>query len=659
MFVPAEMSEVDIFVLEEDGQVVAETVARLGVMHLLDVNTLGRWAQNVGTEWTGRVSTYDTQARRIREVLSLLEIEENLPCCSDRLDPVRDLPVLERQLQNIEARVHTTREEESTLRRQREQLDLTVRSMEMLAPLSIGISELAHFEHLHMVPGTIPSENLARLETSLFRIPYTIVPVHRYDGRVLIFAFCAHEHADILERALQSAFLARLSVPQEFTGTAQDALVQVRKQIVEIDEKLARIETRKKQLVAEVGPQLQLMLARALGDQAIASAMSHFGHRGRVYLMAGWVPKDQVSRLRAAVSEATNDRVTFEENSPYTPGSSQKIPTLLRNGRLLRPMQQLVATYGTPGYREIDPTAVLTATFVVMFGVMFGDLGHGLTLAALGILLACKIIPRLERAAGIGTAIIACGLSSALFGLLFGSVFGREDLIAPIWLRPLDDMLSLLGISVVFGVLVLNLGFVLHLATAARQGQIRRAVFDKNGVVGLLLYWSILGMVISALLGSGTPGWLVGAALLLAMTLLFAEPLTHLLTGRRPIFQGNALEAAVQAFFELFEALISYLSNTLSYVRLGAFAVAHAGLSSVVLLLADMAGQGAGGSLVQIVVLVLGNALVIGFEGLIVAIQTLRLEYYELFGKFFSGDGVPFKPLTLPGTQYQPSSISQ
>ncbi len=659
MFVPTEMSEVDIFVLEEDGQAVAETVARLGVMHLLDANTLGRWAQNVGTEWSGRVSAYGGQARRIREILSQLGVEENLPTCDTPYDPVHDLSVLEQQLQDIETRAQTLREEESTLRQEREQLELAARSAEMLAPLRISISELSQFEHLHMVLGTMPAENLARLETSLFRIPYTIIPVHRFDGRVLIFAFCALEHADILERALQSAFLSRLVVPKDFVGTGQEVLTQVRDRIETTDKKIADVDARKKQLVSEVGPTLQMMLARALGDQAVAEAMSMFGHRGRVYLMAGWVPKDQVPLLRAAVAEATNDRVTFEENSPYLPGSSHKIPTLLRQAKLLRPMQSLVTTYGVPGYREIDPTPFLAATFVLMFGIMFGDLGHGLSLAALGLLLASRVIPRLERMASYGTVMIVCGLSSALFGLLFGSIFGREDLISAIWLRPLDDMLSLLGTTIVFGVLILNIGFLLHLATAVRKGEFRRAIVHKNGLVGMLLYWSILGCVGSALLGHGVPGWLVGIALLLTVMLFFSEPLTRALMGVRPVFEGNALEGAVQAFFELFEALIGFLSNSMSYVRLGAFAVAHAGLSQVVILLADMLGTEGPAALARIAVLVFGNLLVIGFEGLIVGIQTLRLEYYEFFGKFFSGDGIPFVPLTLPQTECEPSSGSR
>ena len=285
-----------------------------------------------------------------------------------------------------------------------------------------------------------------------------------------------------------------------------------------------------------------------------------------------------------------------------------------------------------------------------MFGIMFGDLGQGLVLALVGALLAFKLVPvQMANASGIGAILLACGLSSSLFGVLYGSFFGLEDILPHVWLKPMDDILTLLLSAVAFGVVILNIGYACHLATAARQGALKSAIFDKNGFAGLLLYWTLGALVLLPLLGLHAPGVLYVLALLLVMALYLGEPLTNLVSGQRPLVHGSRFEFAVQAFFELFEVLIGYVSNTLSYVRLGAFAVAHAGLSMVVLILAEMLGGGGEGvSFAQVFIIVVGNIAIIGFEGLIVAIQTLRLEYYELFGKFFTGEGVPFKPLTLP-----------
>ncbi len=646
MIVPAELSEVDIFVLEGDIQPVTQAIAEQGVMHLLDVHTLGEWAEDVGTEWAGRISAYGNQLRRIRELYKVLGIHGSVGSTHGPLNPAEALTDIEQELQGIEERASSLREKEARIRRDMERLELTSKSMEMLAPLSVSISDLHQLQHLHVVAGTLPIENLARLETSLFRIPYTIMPVHRLAGRVLVFAFSALEHAAILDRALESAFLERLVIPDEFTGNAREVLVEVGARLARGSEELQQAGAEREALVAEVTPRLNDLYTCALDNQSLATAMSGFGQRGRVYLIAGWVPRDCVAQLRGAIEERTSGRITFDENSPYTPGASHQVPTLLRNPRALRPMQSLVTTYGIPAYEEMDPTAILAWTFVVMFGMMFGDLGHGAVLTIVGLLAVLRLVPFLAPLGDMGGILVACGGSSMVFGVLYGSVFGVESLIHPLWVNPLKDILTLLGASIAFGVVVLNIGFALHMVTAVRRKQFRRAIVDRNGVVGVLLYWSILGSVLMIATGRGEPAWLAVGAVLLAGMLFFAEPLTNVLTGERPAFRGNLAEGLVQAFFEVFETLISYISNTLSFVRLGAFAVAHVGLTSVVLLLADMVGGG--GIAARGLVLVLGNIFVIGFEGLIVAIQTLRLEYYELFGKFFTGTGVPFRPLTLP-----------
>jgi len=647
MLAPVEMSEVDIFVPEGDVDAVAQTVARLGVLHLQDSQSLGSWGEGMDTEWLGRVSAYATHERRVEELLDRMDVEGQPQPWEGKLSPASDLVAVEEELREFESEVHGLLQRRADLERELEHWELVARSLSILAPLSVSISDLRQCELLHLIAGTIPTENLARLEASLFRIPYAIIPVHRYNGRALVFGFCAHRDAPILERALQSAFLEPLALPEELGGTPQEALSEASQRLESVRRELTALQAQSEIRFEEIGPRLQSMLTRIGRDRAIADAWTHFGRTGGDYLIAGWVPQERVKDLEQAVEEASGGRATIEGRPVDVEGHGAQVPTLLKNSKLFRPLEGLVTTYGTPGYREIDPTPILGITFVIMFGAMFGDLGHGLVLVALGLLLVLGVVPQLASMAEMGIVLLGCGLSSALFGLLYGSVFGMEDLIAPLWISPIHDMLTLLGAAVALGVVVLNVGFACRLMSAARSGSFREALFDRNGIVGLLLYWSLLGMLLFPLLGGSMPGWLAGVMALLVLGLLFAEPLTHLLTRRRPLIHGGAAIFLIQSFFELFETFIGYASNTLSFVRLGAFAVAHAGLSMVVFILADMMGSGGEGGALRIVIIVLGNIVVIGFEGLIVAIQTLRLEYYELFGKFFEGAGVPFKPLTL------------
>jgi len=660
MFTPAEMAEVDIFCFEDDAEAVAQAVAELGTLHLLDANALGEWAEGVGTAWSGRVSVYGGQERRILELLRRLGLHEDAVSCEGRLDPAHDMQAVNAIIDEIDSAARQILAEKQELASRLENLELVCKSMETLSPLSVSLADLRQLGHLHMAVGTIPADNVQRLSESLFRIPFRIITVHRYGTRVLVFGFCALEHAPILDRALESAFMQKLEMPSSLSleGTPREVLEQAERQKDALEAELAALDAQRQALAEEAGPRLQRALTRVQRDAAVADAMAHFGHRGRVYLMAGWVPKDEVQSLREAVERAASGQVTIEENPADTPGH-HRVPTLLRNPKVFRPMEMLVSTYGLPAYNEIDPTPVVAVTFVLMFGIMFGDLGHGLVVALAGALLMLGS-QRSESGGlgGAGSILVACGLCSALFGLMYGSFFGMEEVIPSLWLRPMQDIWMLLGASVVLGVLILNVGFACRIASAAGSGRVKEAIFDKNGVAGLLLYWSLLAVVLTTALGGGAPGWLMGLVVLLVLVLFAAEPLTRWLTGVRPVMHGSIAEEIVQAFFELFEALIGYISNTLSYVRLGAFAVAHAGLSMVVFLLADMVAPQSSGSIARLGTIIVGNVIVIGFEGLIVAIQTLRLEYYELFGKFFVGNGIPFKPLTLPKMECQPTQSS-
>jgi V/A-type H+-transporting ATPase subunit I len=195
---------------------------------------------------------------------------------------------------------------------------------------------------------------------------------------------------------------------------------------------------------------------------------------------------------------------------------------------------------------------------------------------------------------------------------------------------------------------LLSTGFLLNIFNAARNHDWGHLIFANNGVAGLVLYWSLLGLVAGAFLGSlPVPSTVfVALAVIGAVCVMLSELFIHLMTGHRPLVEDGIGTYAIVAFFELFETLISFLSNSLSYVRVGAFAVAHAGLSAIIFILAEMVSPTHGVG--YYIVAVLGNVFIIGFEGLIVGIQTMRLEYYEFFSKFFKGGGARYEPLLLP-----------
>jgi V/A-type H+-transporting ATPase subunit I len=314
-----------------------------------------------------------------------------------------------------------------------------------------------------------------------------------------------------------------------------------------------------------------------------------------------------------------------------------------------------VNTFARPRYEEIDPTILIAITFPLLFGAMFGDVGHGLTLSLLGVLLIMLARRSSSRGmADMGTIVIICGLSATVFGFLYGSIFSFEDKIHALWMHPIENILLTLGVAIGLGLVILSIGYLLNLYNAFRAGDWGRFFFDPNGLAGLILFWSMLGMVASFFLpalSALTPLFIVLVVLAALTGVVLSEPLKHLVNGHRPLIHGGIGMFALQSFFELLEKFISLFSNSMSYVRVGAFAVAHAGLSSAVFVFAAMASGGTNTGLGYWAVVVIGNIFIVGFEGMIVGIQTMRLHYYEFFSKFFTGGGASYEPLTPIRTQ--------
>jgi V/A-type H+-transporting ATPase subunit I len=307
----------------------------------------------------------------------------------------------------------------------------------------------------------------------------------------------------------------------------------------------------------------------------------------------------------------------------------------------------LVTTYARPQYGEVDPTIVIALIFPVLFGAMFGDAGQGLVLAGLGWLLASRKVKSLKGMASLGPIVIACGVMATIFGFLYGSFFGFEDIIPALWKHPVENIMEILILTIIVGVVLLSVGFLISIFNAFKLRDWGKLFFDHYGLAGLVLYWSLVGLAAGALVGNfPIPATVfIPFAIIGGVGVMLSEMWKNLVEGHRPLIEGGLGTFAFQAFFEVFETLISFFSNSLSFVRVGAFAVAHGSLSAVFFILADLASPSHG--IGYWFVFLIGNIFIVGFEGLIVSIQTMRLSYYEFFGKFFSGGGKRFEPLTL------------
>jgi V/A-type H+-transporting ATPase subunit I len=646
MFYPQAMTEVQLIIPEKDLISVTKALASYSDFYQVDANYLSEEIElSAANSWREKESNYAVEERRILNIMQALYIDTESAPPGDSLAMIESemvLPIIDQ----IEQEVNNASGKLSSEQKRLGQLRGYLEQLEPIADVDIDISELNDTRYIFSMLGVMPTANIKRLQTSLVRVPFVLLTLRQDSQRAVVWLVGTQRRANVLERAARSAYLNPLKLPVIHEGTPAEVITSLHTAIERVKQDISEQEAVVAQLSRTHQQQLQTLLWRVRASRMMADAIARFGQLQYTYLIVGWAPTSRLDslqrRLKAASAEIVID--TFPSRRE---DSRQNVPVVLNNPRLLGPFQQLVETFAQPRYTEIDPTFLMALTFPVLFGAMFGDVGHGFLLTLLGGLLISRKVRLLRSLAGLGGLVIYCGLAAIVFGFLYGSLFGVENILPALWIRPMDNIMEILIVAIGAGVVLLSLGFLLGIFNAGRARDWGLFFFDHNGLAGFVLYLSLLGLLAGSFI-SGFPiprvVFLVTAGVS-GLVVMVSEILKHLVQKRWPLIEEGIGTYIIQAVFELFETLISFLSNTLSYVRVGAFAVAHVGLSAVIFILATLVGPTH--SIGYWIVVAIGTLFIVGFEGLIVGIQTMRLEYYEFFSKFFKGGGLEHKPLAL------------
>ncbi|MGL4986735.1 MAG: V-type ATP synthase subunit I [Treponemataceae bacterium] len=529
--------------------------------------------------------------------------------------------------------------------------------------LKVPYSELEHLSFLTLRIGKIDPSHFDALQFSLAQRA-VIVPLG--EDKTKILAATSKKGRFALDSELKRFGFVDIEIAKNFQGIPDDIIQKLSDQ-TELAKKELDSITQERQNYADTHTQslLSLLQSFSIGMQ-VQILRNKLESTQMVYRITGWIPGYEMDSFTKKLDEITAGRIAITqyvpEEVPTVRDGYEKVPVKLNHGKFVGSFERLVFSYGAPLYGTIDPTPLVAFFFTLLFGIMFGDLGQGLVFVLIGILLSNNIV-KIKGWNKFGPIFIAIGISSSFMGLLTGEFFANGNVLKPfsrfvtglfgeprnyiLHILPsggtIDKLFMFFLFTIAIGFIINSIGLIINIANQFLLKRYGAALFGKTGLSGAFFFWYVVFMIIRIFAFTSTImwwDWVVIATTLFGV--FMAHPLERLVMRHRPIFEHGFGSAFIEGMIEILEIILNYLSNSVSFLRVGAFALAHAVLGTIIFTLTNKMADlhFAGG----VFVMILGNGIVIVLEGMIVAIQVIRLHYYEFFSKFFTETGKEFKP---------------
>lgn len=500
-----------------------------------------------------------------------------------------------------------------------------------LKNIDVDLNELFSFEFIKVRFGYFPKDNYERLNNYISNIKNVIfIPSSVEDEFVWGIYFTLAEKAYEVDAIFASLSFSRIHISDRAAGIPAHSLDDLISEVNKLKTEYENLQNELFDYTMNLQEQIDSW------EETLNRFSDVFEMKRKVlyneygFTLYGWISECDSDKFINNIKQTGNGNINNINVVADDPKSNNSLspPVVLKNFFLFRPFQNFVEMYGLPSYNEIDPTPLVALTYCLFFGIMFGDIGQGAVLILAGLFM--WYVKRMW----LGKIVSVIGACSVCMGFVYGNVFGDEELLHGF--KPNENINTLLITTVAMGVVMITLCSIVNIINGIRQRRIDKAIFSPNGLLGLILYWSILAVILGIVNISLNISNTVLTVLIImsVLLLLFASPISRLIERKKDWMPKNKLEFVVENFFELFEVLLSFITNTISFIRIGAFALVHSGMMKVVFLLAATPNGG-----YNPVILIAGNILVIILEGLIVGIQVLRLEFFELFSRFYEGNG--------------------
>ena len=537
-------------------------------------------------------------------------------------------------------------EQLSSLNEQQQVLKSGIGSFEHFRGLDVDLNDIAECRFIKVRFGHMPKESYKKLGTVSQDNPYLIFyPASEDTKDYWGVYFAPVDMVDEIDEIFAFLYFEPVSVPGA-SGTVDEVIRECKNSLEILETQIRDIRGEMDAFITSEKEHLDYIYSKLLYLDSLSALRSYAVRNETGFVLLGYVPAGSVRQFKSDILSAGSVKVEYENvqnpKDPTIPVKYKRRTKVL--SAMVEPYKFYVDMYGTPSYSDLDITAFVAVTYTRLFGIMFGDLGQGFCLAVIGFLMW-----KLKKMA-LGKILIPCGISSMVFGFVFGSVFGFEEMLDPVYeklgwagkpLSVMDSINTVLLIAIGIGVLLMIVAMLLNIYACIKRRAFGEALFSQNGLAGIIVYVAGVNLASGFMNGPAPiPNAVCTAMLVGGLLILLIKEIPIGIIDKHPDWKPESIgDFILQNVFELLEYVLSYLSNTVSFLRVGAFVLVHAGMMMVVF---SLAGENE-----NIFVIILGNVLVIALEGLLTGIQALRLEYYEMFSRFFEGSGTGFEPITL------------
>lgn len=651
------MTDTSIICVRQDVESVLKALSNFGEFHI---------EQNIENktvaEYNVRIQKTEESLSNINELMKQLNREKTgLFDIFKAAEPIK----IEVTADNWESLSNSTNEQVAALKKQVDdvntsltglqektgQLNRVKEMLEIMEKMKADLGAVEDLKLVHSVIASIPHKNLDGLRTALAEYPLILQSCYETKESAFVCSVVPSKLGSDLDKALRLHHAEIFSVPRDLPHDAKQALGEVNNRLKETSERTKQLNEAVEVISRENMSKLTCWKETTDNVLVLLNAKKKILESGRLATIEGFVPQQKFPELSAKVHEMLGDKAIVLRKETE---ESADPPTNLSNSRFVKPFEEITKLYGLPHYNELDPTPFMAISFPILFGLMFGDMGHGLILFVAGLSMFF-LVKKNQSIKNMCWILATCGLAAIIAGALFGEFFGQE-IFHPLWFSPVHNVFDFLIFALYIGVFQILLGLALEMADFLLNHDIADAVFlsipRMSFYIGSVYVITVYGLDLAA--------WFAGPVLLIIVPFILmvvAKPayiavanLSSMKSfeGERELTEEAEEEKEspfAQSLFESGDTLTRLLSNSISYSRILALLMAHWALLLVVYTVAGLVGGVAGiGILLAGIIIVVGNLGVIALEGLIVFIHDLRLHFYEWFSKFYKGTGTEFHP---------------